>query len=394
MTGQHFATAHFTGVFDYEGRLAGETFDRLVAWCARAKASDINIQSNQQVVAEIAGRNVRVTRRIVSPADVEEICRYVYGDNGPGQIKGGYDMDPSYEVRGEMGTVRFRVNMTAMRSGKTDGIQITMRVLPAEPVPIADLGIEDDIVRNFRPSNGMFLVTGPTGSGKSTLLSSGIRMLLEREGSNEKIIEYSRPIEYVYDAVNTRDSMIFQHEVGRHLRPRGGDGTEESEFAYCVRNALRRKPSIIMIGEARDKATIEASVEAALTGHLLYTTTHSIGVAETLRRLVRPFPLDQQRGIAVDLMEAMRGVVTQYLRPRIGGGRVGMREYMIFDEDVRADLLKREVDEWGPRIRQMFESASVVCKSMKQSAIELHDKGLIAAADRDHAVMRMEREAA
>src|SRR3546814_14313056 len=98
----------------------------------------------------------------------------------------------------------------------------------------------------------MFLVTGRTGSGKSTLLASGIRMLMEREGANEKIIEYSRPIEYVYDGVKSPDSLIFQHEVGRHLRPRDGDGSEASEFSNCVRNALRRAPTILMIGEARE----------------------------------------------------------------------------------------------------------------------------------------------
>src|SRR3546814_18196268 len=99
----------------------------------------------------------------------------------------------------------------------------------------------------------MFLVTGRTGSGKSTLLASGIRMLMEREGANEKIIEYSRPIEYVYDGVKSPDSLIFQHEVGRHLRPRDGDGSKASEFSHCVRNALRRAQTIIMLGEARDQ---------------------------------------------------------------------------------------------------------------------------------------------
>ncbi len=390
----HFATGHDGSYFVYDGRMVENTFDEMLTWCAQRKASDINIQSNMAVIAEIGGHNVQVTKRIVSPADVEDITRYIYGSNGTGEIKSGYDLDPSYEVRGPQGTKRFRVNITAMRSGKTDGAQITLRVLPAEPVPISDLGIEPEIIENFRPSNGMFIVSGPTGSGKSTLLSSGIRMLIEREGAHEKILEYSRPIEYVYDGVNSPDSMIFQHEVGRHLRPRHGDGTEESEFAYCVRNALRRKPSVILIGEARDKATIEASIEAALTGHVLYTTTHSIGVAETLRRLVRPFSADQQRAIAVDLMEAMRGIVTQYLRPRLGGGKVAIREYMIFDDDIRADLLKRDADDWGPRIREMFESRNVICKSMKQSALDLYELGLIAQHDRDHAVARIERSAA
>lgn len=391
---QHFATSHDGEQFHFDGRLDQEQFDQMLMWCAERKASDINVQSNMPVYAEIGGRNVRVTARNVSPADVEDVVRFTYGENGPGQAKSGYDMDPSYEIRFNGQSKRFRVNITTMRSGKTDGLQITLRVLPAIPVPITDLDVDQDIIDNFRPENGLFLVTGPTGSGKSTLLSSGIRMLLEREGADEKIIEYSRPIEYVYDGVNSPDSLVFQHEVGRHLRPRGGEASEESEFAYCVRNALRRKPSIIMIGEARDKATIEACVEAALTGHVVYSTVHSIGVAETMRRLVRPFPADQQRGIAVDLMEAIRGVVTQVLRPRVGGGKVALREYMIFTDEVRADLLKAEIEDWGPLIRQMLDSDSVIGKSMTASANEAFAKGLLAINDRDHAIARVERSAA
>src|SRR3546814_4810216 len=135
----------------------------------------------------------------------------------------------------------------------------------------------------------MILVTGPTGSGKSTLLSAAIRSLVEDENANEKVLEYSAPVEYVYDRVSMPSSVVFQTEVGRHLRPKDAHD-EGSLFAYAVRNALRRKPTIILIGEARDRATIQASVEAALTGHLLFTTMHTIGVGETLRRAVTPFP--------------------------------------------------------------------------------------------------------
>src|SRR3546814_504353 len=122
-----------------------------------------------------------------------------------------------------------------------DGIQITIRTLPSEPPPLADLGIEPAIVANLRPPQGMILVTGPTGSGKSTLLSAAIRSLVEGEDANEKVLEYSAPVEYVYDRVSMPSSVVFQTEVGRHLRPKDtyDDG---SLFAYAVRTALRRKP--------------------------------------------------------------------------------------------------------------------------------------------------------
>ena len=135
------------------------------------------------------------------------------------------------------GRKRYRVNITGGRSGIGDGLQITIRTLPEIPPDINALGIEQDIIDNFRPKDGMVLVTGPTGSGKSTLLSAGIRMLIEKEDANEKL-EYSKPIEYVYDKVDAPSSVVFQTEVGRHLRPRSsGHSDEESEFAHCVKCA-------------------------------------------------------------------------------------------------------------------------------------------------------------
>src|SRR5690606_24879411 len=173
------------------------------------------------------------------------------------------------------------------------------------PISVDRLIVEKPILVNFRPAQGLVLVSSPTGSGKSTLLSSGIRMLVERPDGNEKVLEYSAPIEYVYDGVDMPSSIVHQTHAGRDLRPRGIEGgDEQSIFAYCIRNALRRKPTIIVVGEARDKATIEAAVMAGLTGHLVMTTMHTIGVGETLRRAVMPFPDDSRRSMAVDIMES------------------------------------------------------------------------------------------
>lgn len=379
-TGQQslFGSGHDGSYFEYDGRIGVDEFDNMLLWCSERKASDITIQSALPVIAEIGGKLVKVTRRLVSHPEVEEIVRYIYGENGPGEIKSGHDLDPAHEVKiPGKGRKRYRVNITGGRIPGGDGIQITIRTLPEIPIHIDQLGVEQDIIDNFRPPQGMVLVTGPTGSGKSTLLSSGIRMLVERADANEKILEYSKPVEYVYDKVDMPSSVVFQTEVGRHLRPRGHEAGEESEFAHCVRNALRRKPTIILIGEARDKATIQASVEAALTGHLLFSTMHTIGVAETLRRAVMPFPGDERRAMAVDIMETMRMVVTQILLPKKGGGKVACREYMIFDQYVRNKMLDSDVDDWPQLARALLQEGKVIGKGMIQSAQELYTKNLI-----------------
>src|SRR5690606_26921321 len=128
----------------------------------------------------------------------------------------------------------------------------------SQPIELEKLGIEPAIVANVRPPQGLNLITGPTGSGKSTLLSSIVRYICENPDADEKIIEYSRPIEYVYDGLNFPASFVFQSEIGKHLRPKDErGGGEDSEWAYAVRNALRRAPDIILLGEARDRATIQ-----------------------------------------------------------------------------------------------------------------------------------------
>ena len=373
-----FSSGHDGSIFNYEGRLSDEEFDNLLLWCSERKASDITFQSNLQVIAEIGGELRKVTRKPLTHPEIEEIVRYIYGENGPGEIKSGFDLDPAHEVKiPGIGRKRYRVNITGGRTIGTDGIQITIRTLPEIPLDINDLNIEPEIIENFRPPQGMVLVTGPTGSGKSTLLSSGIRMIIERPDANEKILEYSKPVEYVYDKVDMPSSVVFQTEVGRHLRPRG-ISDEESEFAYCVRNALRRKPTIILIGEARDKATIQASVEAALTGHVLYSTMHTIGVAETLRRAIMPFPGDERRSMAVDIMETMRLSVTQILLPKVGGGKVGCREFMVFDDVSRSRFLDTEIDEWPQLARRLLSERKCIGRSMKDSAQVLFNNGEIA----------------
>jgi defect-in-organelle-trafficking protein DotB len=287
--------------------------------------------------------------------------------------------------------LRFRVNCTTIRLPGTDGIQMTIRALPSKPIALMELGIEQDIIDNIRPSQGMCLVTGPTGSGKSTLLASIVAHICEQKSRHEKVLEYSAPIEYVYDEIDMPNSVVAQTEVGRHLRPKEADDESEGQaslFAYCVRNALRRKPTIIIIGESRDKATITASTEAALTGHLLYSTVHTMGVPETLRRMVIPFPADERRGMAVDIMESLRMVVTQILVPRKGGGKVAAREYMLFDPDTRAAFLKKDTEEWPKLARDMMLSRTNVSQKLTRAARVLLDKDLITDETFDYITSR------
>ena len=279
------------------------------------------------------------------------------------------DLDVSYEIRPDRyNRIRFRVNITAVLSKGRDAAQITMRVLPSEPPTMKDLGIEEEIVNAWAPRQGMVVITGPTGSGKTTLLAAGNRLLLERPQGCGKMLTYEAPIEYVYDTIHSPRSLVSQSEIPRHL----------PNFAHGVRNALRRKPEIILVGEARDRETISAAIEAAQTGHAVYTTTHTTGVAATVQRMLSSYDMSEREERAIALMETLRLIVTQALVPRVGGGRCGVREWMIFPDEVREKLMDMHFTDWPSEIQRMINQYG---QTMARSAEIVFEDGII---DRRH----------
>lgn len=358
--------------------LTPDDIDRLLAHAVALKASDISFQPNQPVWAEIAGRWVRLTRRALRLPEIETLARLIYGDNAMAHLNAGRDADPSYEIRHPdgLGRLRFRVNLTAGRMPGGLGVQVTLRALPSQPIQVERLGVEREILEHFRPAQGLNLVCGPTGSGKSTLLSSLVRWRCEQQGANEKVIEYSKPIEYVFDGLDFPDSFVWQTEVGTHLRP-VEEGGESSLWSYCVRNALRRKPSMILVGESRDRATIQASIEAALTGHLVLTTLHTIGVPETIRRLLIPFAREERDTVAIDLLQILNLIVTQILAKDTSGGRVAIREFLVFTPDIRRRLEREPSDRWPSMLRELLASGQCIGRSMSSCSAELLRGGRI-----------------
>ncbi len=327
-------------------RFEGKHIDDLLVFCHRINASDITIQSNSAIIAEIYGRLHKITRRELTNSEVAELLNTIYGPNGTTQIMRGQDLDTHYEVRPNRSErFRHRVNGTGCHIDGHEGIQITIRTIPSMPPALSALDLPDDIVASVAPHEGVIYVTGATGSGKSTLLAAIIRELAEDPESHRKILTYESPIEFVYDEINCPTSVISQSEIPRHL----------PTFAFGVRNALRRKPRLILVGEARDPETIAAVLEAALTGHPVYTTLHSNGVAETVRRLVNSFPSDERLGRTIDIIETMRMIIWQRLAPTVDGKRVALREYLVFDEKVRDKLLDSDPNKITATTRRLVE---------------------------------------
>ena len=327
-------------------RFTAEALDRALLHCVERDASDITIQTNSPVIAEIHGRLHNVTARKLSNTEVGDILNVIYGSNGTTQIYSGNDVDTHYEIRPNRAKrFRFRVNGTGCQVEGHDGIQITIRTIPTTPPSIEDMDLEDEILQSMAPQQGTVVVTGSTGSGKSTLLASIIRKLLEDNDGHRKMLTYESPIEFVYDMVEAPTSLMSQSEIPRHL----------PSFAAGVRNALRRKPRLILVGEARDTETIAAVIDAALTGHPVYTTVHSNGVADAVRRMISTFPAEERHGRALDILETMRLIVWQKLCPSTDGKRIALREYLVFDEKIRDILVNTEVEMLANRTRELLK---------------------------------------
>ncbi len=317
-------------------RFTANDVEPFVVWCVEQGTSDITIQNEEQVMCEIHGKMVRVTNRKLTRSEVVEMIAAIYKSDGAvSKLNGGEDVDLPWNIRLTRDTVmRFRVNMTAIFTDGHNGFQITIRTITSRAPLLETLNLPSQIINNIGPKQGLVIIAGATGSGKSTLLASVLDWRMRDPEAHLKILTYEAPIEYVYDEVPKPTTSIAQTEIGRHLE----------NFALGVRNALRRKPSIILMGEMRDKETIGEGVTASMTGHLVYGTLHSNGVADAVRRMVNVFDPEEKNSRAIDILTSLKMVVAQMLLPSTDGKRVPIREYMVFTEEIVDVLLEAGVD--------------------------------------------------
>lgn len=368
-------------------KFIGKDAEAFLIYCTRIGASDVTIQTQEQVFCEIHGRMRKVTNRRLTNSEVSDFISALYGnDTAVGRLNGGEEVDFALEIKPDRNTrMRFRVNCTAISSYGHTGYQITLRTIDGTPPDIKTFGVPDQIIKNVAPKQGMVIITGATGSGKSTLLAGVIRMLCEQPDGHRKILTYEKPIEYVYDEVDKPTTSISQTEIGKHLKT----------FEDGIVNALRRKPSIILVGEMRDKEAIAEGVTAAMTGHLLYSTLHSNGVADTVRRMVNVFPEGERNARAVDIISSLKMTVAQMLLPSTDGKRVAIREYLVFNEDIVEEMLEAGTDKLTYVTRKILKEQGQTFlqdaeQKYKEGRIDLQEfnriKFLSRGADRDSGV--------
>lgn len=346
-------------------RFSENDLNLILGHCSQFEVSDITIQTGEAIVMEEYGKLRKLTRKTLSNAESGDLLNAIYGANGTTRLLSGEDIDTNYEFKPDRAKrLRFRVNATACLVDGHEGIQLTLRTIPTDPPLIDDMELEPELIEALKPNEGVVYVTGATGSGKTTLLASIIRSIIEDPVEHRKILTYESPIEFVYDNVNKQSCIVSQTEIPKHL----------PSFADGVRNALRRKPRLILVGESRDYETINAVLDAALTGHPVYTTVHSNGVSETARRLIGSFPPSERMGKTIDIIETMRLIIWQKLVPSTNGKQTALREYLIFTDKIRDELLSQDLDNITSNIRKILKRSKT---TMLDCAMKKYKKGLI-----------------
>jgi twitching motility protein PilT len=251
------------------------------------------------------------------------------------------DTDFAYEIAG---LARFRVNAARDRKGPI----AVFRAIPAKVVTVEELGLGKEITQLCHLSKGLVLVSGPTGSGKSTTLCALIDFI-NRERTDH-IVTIEDPIEFVHE---NKRCLITQRQVHLHTE----------SFKSALRAALREDPDIVLVGEMRDLETVAIAIETAETGHLVFGTLHTTTAASTVDRIIDQFPADRQAQIRVMLSESLRGVISQTLCRKIGGGRVAAREILLSTPAI-ANLIREG---------KTYQIPSIIQTSRKVGMITLND---------------------
>jgi twitching motility protein PilT len=276
------------------------------------KVSDLIFSPGRPPQIELAGKlqpvNVPGLEKL-TPAHTAGIAKLIIGNNegATESIDKSGSADLSFSAPGE---ARFRVNIFKQRGTHA----IVMRVIPTQPPNFNDLDLPAQLKEIAEIKNGIVLVTGPTGSGKSSTLAAVIDLINDTKFYHVVTIE--DPIEFLHSHKN---STIHQRELH----------SDTPNFAIALRAALRQAPKVILVGEMRDKETIEVALEAAETGHLVLSTLHTIDASKTVDRIIGVFPKNEERVIRTRIAQSFRYIISQRLIPRAGGtGRVAAIEIL------------------------------------------------------------------
>jgi len=315
--------------------------DKLLHAVVKQGASDLHITVGQPPVVRLDGHMQKLKTKVLEPADTVGLMKSITPDRCQQELQavGGSDFGFAF---GDL--ARFRVSIFKQRGN----IAMVLRQIPNKLLTMEQLGLPPVCTKLIMRPRGLFLVTGPTGSGKSTSLASMINYI--NETVDHHIITIEDPIEFYHP---NKKSTVNQREIG----------VDVPSFSEALRRALRQDPDVILVGELRDLATIEAAISAAETGHVVFGTLHTTGAQGTVNRIIDVFPTTQQDQIRTQLSTSIIGVLSQALIPKIGGGRVAAYEMLVVDPAI-GNLIREN---------KTFRITSMIQTGAKKGMILLDD---------------------
>ena len=336
---------------------AGTDIRHLLEQAVNEGASDIFVVAGLPITWRVNGRIHHMDGEKLMPSRTEEYVKEIYslaGGRDMERLTGQGDDDFSFALPG---LSRFRVNAYKQRGS----LSVVVRVITFDLPDPEDIDIPARIIEFGNLAKGLVLVTGPAGSGKSTTLACVVNNI---NNTQEKhIITLEDPIEYLH---RHNRSIVSQREIN----------LDTDNYVTALRASLRQSPDVILLGEMRDYETIEVAMTAAETGHLVISTLHTIGAANTIDRIIDVFPANQQRQIAVQLSMVLQAVVSQQLIPGVDGRLVPAFEIMTVNPAIRNMIRENKV----PQIDGiLYSSSKPELISMDSSLLRLYREKRITA---------------
>lgn len=316
-------------------------------------ASDIHITVDSPPIARVKGSFIKLREEKLSKEDTQEMAREITGPKKFKILEEHGEVDLSVSIgSGD----RFRVNAYKQRGNYA----IAIRTITSQIPSFKTLGLPNVVASFAEKHKGLVLVTGPTGSGKSTTLASLIDIINSTQ--ERHIITLEDPIEYVH---HHKKGIVNQREIGN----------DTETFNAALRAALRQDPDVILVGEMRDPETVSIALTAAETGHLVFSTLHTVGSAKTIDRIVDMFPAEQQQQIRTQLSTVCEGVISQQLIKTIDGrNRVAALEVMVTTPAIRNLIRENKTYQ----IQNIIQTSSKIgMQSMDQELVNLFRQGKI-----------------
>lgn len=315
-------------------------------------ASDLHLTVGLPPTVRINGKLKRMGEDKLTPLELKEFSKQILEDKYSQYNEIG-EMDTSYSVAG---IGRFRVNIFKQRNSDA----IAIRVIALKIPTLDDLKHPKVIKDIIKKQRGLVLVTGPTGSGKSTTLAAIINEINNTKENH--IITLEDPIEYLH---KHNKSIINQREIGK----------DSISYKNALKAILREDPDVILVGEMRDLETISIAITAAETGHLVFSTLHTVGVAKTIDRIIDVFPPHQQQQIRIQLAAVLQGVISQQLVPtKDDDDRVAALELMVATPGIQNLIREGKTHQIESAIQT---GGKYGMKTMDMSLSELYKKGII-----------------